>query len=157
MVFGGPGLALPVNVRPVIVPATYAAGDAIGVAVRVPNASRGNKLITRLANVIVTDKADQNAALRLVFYNQAPSAQTDNAAYSPSDADLEKIVGLLDLAAGTDLGGGDIAPITFNSTKGFEFCTISGNSLWVQFVVGAASTPVYASATDLLAKFLFAQ
>lgn len=147
-----------VSVRPVIVPAAYAAGDAIGTSVKLSGCTRADGIATLLRNVAVTDKADQGSAIRIILFDKKPTVeQTDNAALNIDDADLEHVVAVLDVPAAVDVGGGSFQNLSPNSGNGLMLKTLYGKALWAQFVVGAAGAPTYAAATDLLARFTFEQ
>lgn len=145
------------DVAPVITPAAYAAGDAIGLAVRVSAVSKADGLITRLLSISLSDVDDQNAPMRIVIYDRAPSAQTDNAAFAPTDADVKHIIYDATIAAGTDEGGADFTASFPNSGHGLPLITSAQKNLWVQFVVGATGSPTYSTATALQARMLFEQ
>lgn len=147
-----------ISVRPVIVAAAYSAGDAIGTSVKLSGCSRADGILTLLRNVIVTDKADQASAIRVYLLDQKPGTeQTDNAAINFADADLEHIIAVLDVPAAIDAGGGSFQNLSPNSGNGLAIRTVRGKALWAQFAVGAAGSPTYAAATDLLARFVFEQ
>ncbi len=147
-----------ISVRPTIVPAAYAAGDAIGTSVKLSGCTRAEGILAFLRNVVVTDKDDQNSAIRIYLLDQKPGTeQTDNAAINFADADLEHVVAVLDLSAATDIGGGGFQNLSPNSGNGLALKAPRGKALWAQFAVGAAGAPTYVTADALLARFTFEQ
>ena len=147
-----------ISVRPTITPAAYSAGDAIGTSVKLSGFTRADGIAALLRNVVVTDKDDQNVAIRIILFDKKPSTeQTDNAALNIVDADLEHVVAELIVPASTDLGGGGFQNLSPNSGNGLMLKTLQGKALWAQFVVGAAGSPTYVSADALLARFTVEQ
>ena len=78
----------------------YSSGDVIGAVNTVANAAKSNGLQVKLDTVIVLDKANQKAAIDIVFFDEAPanSIGADNAAYALNDADLTKVIGRYSIA-----------------------------------------------------------
>lgn len=90
-----------VQVTPTVETSAYADGDLVGEKLTLTNAGRieGGSLIVH--SIVLADKAKQSAALDVVFFFADPSGTTftDNAALDVADADLEKIAGVVSIAA----------------------------------------------------------
>jgi len=66
----------------------YTAGDALGWLFRMPK-------FKRIDNIIITDDASQLATgVTLVVFDSVITPTADNAAFSPTDADVDHLVGL---------------------------------------------------------------
>jgi hypothetical protein len=79
--------------------AAYAAGDALGGRLAfegVVNAAGGGGTITK---VVISDRDGENPPIDLVLFDQPFTATADNAAFDPSDADLDNCLGYIDIAA----------------------------------------------------------
>jgi hypothetical protein len=83
-----------VTVAPTITAGAYSAGDVIGGVMEIPVNSYSG--IIRQVNV--DDDDNEKAEITLYFFNAAPTAILDNAAFAPAIADLKKLVGVLVVA-----------------------------------------------------------
>lgn len=86
----------------------YADGDALGFPFSIGS-------VRKVHSVFVADDADQMTSLELYFFVDTFSESEDNAAFAPSDADVDKIVGYRVLGVTQDLGGAKI--VTMDDTE----------------------------------------
>lgn len=143
------------TVAPTIVPAAYGAGDVVGTPVEITKAliSTGGQAMLR--SLVVIDKADQKAHLDLYFFDSQPASSVgaDNAAFAPTDADMTKCLGRINIPQASYLSAGSNAEQTLRDLNLMLQAAPSrasgqaGDSLWM--VVVARGTPTYASASDL--------
>lgn len=153
-----------VIIRPVIVAAAYGSGDVIGTggAIQLRNVSAADERPSQLVKVTVIDRAAQNAVLNIYLFNRQPltGTMTDNAAYAPSDADLDYdylkglgFIGHLQVAAGTAFAAASVQTKLMDPPLPFKTPAGAQRSLWA--IIASGGTPTYAAATDLVIKFLF--
>lgn len=91
----------------------YDAGDVVFDATAITNAVRAVGACALLQSLVVADKDDQKAQLRLVFLDSSATLGTADAAPSISDANTLKVLGTVEVAASdyVDLGGASVATI----------------------------------------------
>ena len=136
---------------PTITAGAYAAGDAVGGLLTFADAVRTNGGGGIVSKVVIIDDAAQLAPLDLVLFNQTFTATADNAAFDPTDADLQHCIGYIDIAA-TDYANFNDNAVAAKST-GLRMpypIILSGTSLFGQLVVRGA--PTYAATDDLTIK-----
>ena len=68
---------------------TYADGDAIGGSVTLTNALRWNDGTAWIVSASLVDIDSVEAAIRISFFSEAFTASTDDAAFDPTDGDLQ--------------------------------------------------------------------
>jgi len=96
---------------------------------------------------VLTDAAKQDADIDLVLFDQDFTATADNAAFDPTDADLENVS---DYADFDDNSAANVRQI------GMVFkCSGTGTSLYGQMVIRVADT--YAATDDVTVKLLILQ
>ena len=131
----------------------YSSGDVLGAVNTVSSAALNSGQCDKLDTVLVLDKANQKAALDLIFFSEAPanSLGADNAAYALNDADLATVIGRVSVAA---------ADYVSSSTTNAE-ATLRNIELTLQpkpgtqtiFMVAVArGAATYGSASDLIIK-----
>ena len=136
----------------------YSSGDVMGAANTITDAATDTKGVVKLDSLVVLDKANQKAALDIIFFDEAPAASfgADNAAYALNDSDLSKVVGRVSVATGDYVS---------SSTNNAE-ATLKNIELTMQAragvkdlycVVVSRGTPTYGSASDLLIKLALEQ
>lgn len=132
----------------------YSSGDAIGGKITLANAVRVSGGISILANIHLTDRANQKPTGNIFLFDADPSAATitDNAGFVFSTDDL-KVVATVPVAS-TDW-------VTTNSKATANLSGLarmvqaaSGTTLYAAFV--STSTPTFAATTDLQLVFDFA-
>ena len=102
-----------------------------------------------IKSVIAIDDAGQDAELELWLFNQTFTAMADNAAWAPSEADLENLVGVVsteDSAQGW-LDAGTPSAITIDVATRYD---LAGTNLFGQLVT--RGTPTFAATDDVSVK-----
>lgn len=135
------------TVTPTITAGAYTGGDVIGglIEIEIKGAGGGGTL----RRLVIADDADQKAAMTVYLFTAEPSAIADNAAFAPTIADLQKLVGVVPVAAG------DYTTINSNAygivdDLGIDFF-VTGGTLYAYAVLTSNTT--YAAATDLTFRF----
>jgi hypothetical protein len=130
----------------------YASGDSIGGAVKL------SRLLEQygagvLKNVVVIDKDNQKPALTIFFFDRPPAA-TDNAAFSPTAAEIARCIGMVPVASAdyTTVGSRAVANVDCADvlqarpdTAGDP--TQAAGDIWAVLVT--TSTPTYTTTTGL--------
>lgn len=132
----------------------YASGDLIANTQELPLAMARTGMPVTLMSVVLTDGADQKAAVTLVFLSDSTSLGTENVAPNISDANVrDKVLGSVSVPAANyvDLGGASVATVTGIGLLLQGAATTK--SLYVGIVNGTG-TPTYGAA-DLTVKFGF--
>lgn len=82
-----------VSATPTLDTAAYASGDLMGGKLTFNGALRNTSNAGFVASISLTDKAAQDVDLELVLFDENPTGTTftDQAAFDPADADLDKI------------------------------------------------------------------
>lgn len=95
------GTVVKISATPVIDTNIYAAGDAVGGILTFSNAIIKASKSAKIESVLITDKGAQSAVLSLTLFATSPSSSTvtNNAALDVADADLDKIIGRVAIAA----------------------------------------------------------
>lgn len=136
------------TISPTVDTAAYSVGDLIGAKNTLTDAVRVSGGGGVIQTVVVADLADQKAALDLVFFNADPSATTftDQTALDIDDADLFRIIGVLEIV-GTDYNAfADNAVATFrNLGLAFE----ASGSADIYMAIVSRGSPTYASTADM--------
>ncbi len=138
---------------PTITAGLYAAGDALGGLLTFANAARvagGGGTITK---VVVIDDDQELAPIDVVFFDQTFGATADNAAFDPTDADMQNNIGYIDIAATdyADFNDNSVAAKTSGLRMPFDYDLVAaGTSLFAQMVV--RDTPTYTATDDLTIK-----
>ena len=104
-------------------------------------------------SVTITDKADQKAALTLLFANAATDFGSLNQAPNPDDTEIGTVVGFVKIETTdyVDLGGGAVG---CKVGIGLEMKTgVETTSLWIAAINGTG-TPTY-GASDLVIQLGF--
>ena len=108
----------------------YASGDVLAEVQEVTGALRSAALTGVIQSLAVLDKDDQGEALDVVFFKASASLGTENAAVSISDADADKILGVVEVAAGdfVDLVNSQLA---VKANLSIVAAVASGTSIYV--------------------------
>jgi len=136
-----------ISQQPTITAGAYSAGDAVGGKLTFANAARtsgGGGIIT---NLRIIDDAGQDAELELWLFDQDFTAMSDNAAWAPSEADLENWVMTISTTGDTWRSAGTPSTIDIDFVKGY---VCNGTALYGQLVT--RGTPTFAATDDLTAK-----
>jgi hypothetical protein len=89
------GLTTIVVDTPTITAGAYSAKDAVGDRLEFANAVRATPLSGIIQSITVIDDGNQAAELVLTLFDQAFTATGDNAAFDPTDADLQNCIGIV--------------------------------------------------------------
>jgi hypothetical protein len=119
----------------------YASGDVIGTAathvLTFEDMARRVGLTGVIIDVLIIDSANQaaKANLELWLFDTPPAAQVDNVAFAPSDAEMETLIGIVDVNA---------TPYVGNPASGADgSCVYTALTQNLPFKCGAASTDLY--------------
>lgn len=127
----------------------YADGDAVGGKLTFADAVLPERGAT-IQSITVVDLDSQDATLKLVLFDQDFTAETDNAAFDPSDADLANCIGWVEIAEADYQAFSDNSVASVNSIgKAFTLDGV-GTSLYGQLIT--TGTPTYASTSSLTIK-----
>ena len=143
------------TLTPAVDTSLYAAGDVLFATVAVAGIARANDVPALLQGVTVIDKAKQNAAITLAFYQANVTSAAANAANAMSDSDQATLLGMVDIAA-TDWktwANNSTATMTGAKAPNLMLAPVSGGTtVYVVGYVGTGSTPTYTSTSDLVIK-----
>lgn len=143
-----------ISQTPTITAGAYTAGDAIGGLLTFANAVRGSgRSRATITNVTIVDDAKQSAPIDLVFFNQTFTATADNAAFDPTDADMQNCIGYIDVAATdyAEFNDNGVAAKSSGLRMPFSFELVDGGtSLFAQAVIRNADT--FTATDDLTIK-----
>jgi hypothetical protein len=144
---------------PTIDTSIYGAGDVLFITAPIQIA-RANDLRAMLSSLTVIDKAKQNAAITLLFYQTNVTSAAINAANAMSDSDQINLLGYFDILAADWKTYANNSVVCYSGAKApgllLEAATASQNVYCVG-LVGTGSTPTYASTSDLVFKLGFVQ
>jgi hypothetical protein len=130
----------------------YGAGDVVAnstsaaTVLTFSNIARGPGLGGVIQHALLIDSAAQSTKpdLELWLFDTAPTMQNDNAAWNPSDAELEALIGRIDFALGSfKTAGANGATQAANISVPFQ-CTAAVQAIYGVLVVRNAYTPVSA-------------
>ena len=137
----------------------YASGDAVADSTSAPsvltftNASRINQGSGVIIGAVLIDEANQTTKgdFDLLIFDTTYSANNDNAAFAPSDAEMETCLGTIRFSSGNFIvgnaasgaSGNAICPGTLTDNIGFR-CGSGTSSLFGRLVARSAYTPVSA-------------
>lgn len=154
-----------VKVTPTITAALYTANDQLGGIQDLSASEVLNRLTpsgplrkiergTRLKTVTIVDKAIQNAAIEIFFFNSLPVVAGDANAMSLTDAEMtDKFIGKVAIAA---LDWGTLA---LNSAVSKEVDLLLASkdypSAYIYAVPMVTTTPTYVSTSDLVFTYVF--
>lgn len=146
-----------VTAKPVIVPAAYASGDAIGGLLTFENVCSAFEPSFRIVQAVLIDNSKQSSYVRMLCFDRSFTPTADNSPFDPTDADLQFCIGWVGWAAS------DYAALSDSSVaqKGGDLGAIMG--VWMRLVDGGTNlyaqlvsygTPTYVAADDLTIKLL---
>ena len=141
---------------PAITAGAYSANDAVGGLLTFPLAARTNisEGGSILVGVVIVDDAGQDAELELWLFDRTFTAMADNAAWAPSEADLEKCIAVISTVGSTWRAAGTPSVIQIECTRRIDLVA-GGTSLFGQLVT--RGTPTYAAVDDLTVKIQLLQ
>ena len=138
-----------ISQTPTVTAGAYSAGDAVGGLLTFANAARTSGGGGVTMGVIIIDDNGQDVKIELWLFNQTFTAMSDNAAWAPSEADLENLIGIIstgDSAQGW-LAAGTPSAIDIECTNRYD---LVGTSLFGQLVT--RGTPTFAATDDVTVK-----
>lgn len=143
-----------ITATPTITAGAYAANDAVGGELTFTDALRESGGSGVILDVVITDKAKQNAALKLVLFSQTFTETADNAAMTVTDADLVSCLGVIDIAAGDydDFADNSVATVT-----GVNLGVVASGSANLFGQLYTTGTPTYVSTSDLQVRLVVLQ
>jgi hypothetical protein len=135
--------------QPTVTAGAYSAGDAVGGLLTFANAARVSGGGGVIKSVTIIDDAGQDAELELWLFDRTFTAMADNAAWAPSEADLENLVGVISTADSARgwMAAGTPSVITIDVATRFD---LNGTSLFGQLVT--RGTPTFAATDDVTVK-----
>jgi hypothetical protein len=123
----------------------YTAGDQVGAQFTFASAARASGGSGTIVGVTLVDAADVIGAYDVAVFDSSVTLASDNAAFSISDADALKLVGVVQLAGAYDIGGNRIAQ-AFNLAVPYT-CS-GGSSLYAGLICRVGHT-FFAAVTNL--------
>jgi hypothetical protein len=142
---GGEGITI--SQTPTITAGAYSAGDAVGGLLTFTGAGRVSAYGGVLTNVLLIDDAGQDAQLELWLFNQTFTAISDNAAWAPSEADLENLICVISSLDGIWTAAGTPSVSFIEKTIRYD---LTGTNMFGQLVT--RGTPTYVATDDLTVK-----
>lgn len=140
-----------INVDLTISTSAYASGDIVGGEFTISDALSPGAFSGILQSVVLSDDDAEGANMKLVIFRDNPSSLgADNAAFDPTDADLELIACVVELNshhAFSDNGA------TVATNVGCAIDADTATTLYGALV--ADSTPTYTATTDLSLNLTF--
>lgn len=146
------GNARLVSVTPTIEAAAYATGDVIGGKLTFTNALQQTVASGYAVSAMISDKAAQAVDLDLVLFRQDPSSTTftENAALDINDADLSKVLGVINFASASRFAFADNSVHYVGSLAlPIEGRSSTGMSGTIYGVLVSRGAPTFASTSDL--------
>ena len=133
--------------KPTITAGAYSAGDAVGGLLTFANAALVSGAGGFVTDMQIVDDAGQDAALELWLFDQTFTAMTDNAAWAPSEADLENLIAIITTADGAWFAAGTPSVARVECLQRYA---LAATSLFGQLVT--RGTPTYAATDDITVK-----
>lgn len=138
---------------PAISTTAYAAKDNVGGLLTFAGAARAAGGSVRIESCQVVDRDSEMADLDLVLFDRTITAPTDNAAFDPTDAELDYCVGVITLSGGMYAAFNDNAVA---SVEGLAMqAVLNGTDLFGVLVARHAMT--YTAVDDLKVTLTIAQ
>jgi len=140
-----------ISATPTITAGAYSAADAVGGLITFADAAYGDGR-GNIRHFIVIDDADQGVELELHLFDRTFTATADNAAFAPSDDDLENYIGFVQVLT-TSYANFSTNQVATTTNYDFPFnLAPGGTSLFGQLVT--RGTPTYAAVDDLTVKLV---
>ena len=140
------------SLKPTITAGAYADGDAVGGLLEFEDAALNDGGGGIVKNMLIIDDAGQDATLELWLFNQEFTPIVDNAAWAPSELDLENWIGTLTTAELGWNAAGTPSTITIDTDLGYN---LLGTSLFGQLVTRDIITPT--ATDDITVKIVLLQ
>ena len=134
---------------PTITAGAYAAGDAVGGLLTFAQAASIYKGEGKIVKVVVIGDGAQDENLILHLFDRTFTAMADNAAWDPSDADMQNCIGHIEIAAADYMAGANNSVATVLIDMAIDLAA-TGTSLFGQ--LESVGTPTYTAVDDLTIK-----
>jgi hypothetical protein len=132
------------TVTPTISAGAYSANDVVGGLLTFTFAnSRGANGMVR--SIRIADRDNEKAACKLWLYKEPPTTIADNAAFAPPDSDIDKVIGVVAIAA-ADYTTSTANAFAGKHEQGIDFLGTNG-AIYGYLVCDA--TPTYSATNDL--------
>lgn len=142
-----------VTAVPVIVPAAYSSGDAIGGLLTFEDACSVFEPDFRIVSAVLIDNAKQGVHVALLLFDRTFTPTADNAAMDPSDSDLQNATAIVDFPAADYLALNDNSICQPDLGAGVPGRLVDGGTdLYGQLI--SYGTPTYVAASDITIKLL---
>ncbi len=133
---------LSITQTPTVTAGAYSANDAVGGLLTFSDAARKAGYGGVIKDMLILDDAGQDAEMELWLFRETFTAETDNDGWSPSEADLRKLVGIITTSDGAWFAAGTPSAARVEASQRYD---LVGTSLYGQLVT--RGTPTF-SATD---------
>lgn len=136
----------PVSVTPTITAGAYTGGDVCGGLMAFDTLATGGDIV----QLNIHDRDNEKAAGRFWLFSDRPGAVADNDPFAVADADNNKIIGYIDVAAADYVSIGStsaFASIPVTATSANKALSYAVRTLYAYFVPSA--TPTYNAVNDL--------
>lgn len=139
-----------ISQTPAISTGAYAANDAVGGKLTFANAARVTGGGGVIKNMLIIDDAGQDAELELWLFKVTFTAMSDNAAWAPSEADLENLVCVISTQESSQgwMAAGTPSIVDTEVARRYD---LTGTSLFGQ-LVNPTDTPTYVATDDITVK-----
>lgn len=140
------GRSYPISVTPTITAGAYTGGDVCGALMTFDTLATGGDVI----QLNIHDRANQKAAGRFWVFSARPGGVADNDAFAVADADNNKIIGYVDIAAADYVSIGTanaFASIPVTQSDSQKALSYAVRTLYAYFV--PSGTPTYTATNDL--------
>lgn len=136
-----------IDLAPTITAGAYSLNDALGGLLTFANASHGAGESGIIEAIRLVDRAQQRPPLELYLFDQAFTAMVDNAAWSPSDADLNNCLGHIVIPADaySDNATNSVATV---AGLALPYVTVGTYNLYGQLVI-RGGPPTFVATSDL--------
>lgn len=141
---------------PTIDTVQYTAGDNVGGLITITGAFRTGIKTGTLRSVVINDKDNQRSPFDVFLFFSAPTTPTNNAAWNPSDADMDACIGYFPVFA-SDYAAASPTPANAVAYKpNLSIDLVSTNTSFYAVVV-ARGTPTYTGTSNLVFTFVVAK
>tara|TARA_Y100000310_G_C20378067_1_gene666712 strand:- start:69 stop:497 length:429 start_codon:yes stop_codon:yes gene_type:complete len=122
----------------------YASGDALGEKNSFDGVPSNGKIMT----VVVQDRASQNVDFDIVMFDTDITGTTDNAAFDPTDAELQTCIGSITVTGYKSFNDNSIATV---DDIGLAY---EAGDRRIYFQCVTRGTPTYVAATDVRVRLV---
>ena len=132
------------TVTPTISTSAYASGDCMGGLFKLKGVDLYQSGYIHTA--LLGDKDSEEATISLVIFSSKPSSTTftDNAALDINDADLNKIIGIIEFSTYTTFSS---SSVSYKGVQSIPYVLDNNSEIYCTLLCGG--TPTYTATTDL--------